>query len=125
MSEARESLPAIVKIYLDRGITRIDILEPSLTGRSQVNSFSKAVSAGVSRLGVPRVVIDCALLHDLSSRVLGVLLEMRKQLAARNGQLRLAAVTDPVRDVLAVTRIDQLIPVDPSVDHAIDQFAGL
>jgi anti-anti-sigma factor len=123
MSKVVRPLRPIVNVYLDRGITRIDILERSLTGRNQVNGFSDAVSVGVSKLGVPLVVINCELLHDLSSRVLGVLLEMRQQLAIRDGQLRLAAVTQPVRDVLAVTRIDQLIPIDPSVEHAIEHFA--
>jgi len=61
-------------IYADRGVTRIDIFEETLTGATEINEFAARVSQGVSKLGNPNVVINCEHLTWISSRMLGVLI---------------------------------------------------
>ncbi len=111
-----------IKIYEDRDVTRIDILEPELTGQAEINDFVRRVAKGVTKLGHHRIVINCENVNSISSRMLGVLLEMDRKLKAKKAQLRLANLSDPVREVMLVTRLHDYLSIHDSVDAAYASF---
>lgn len=111
-----------LNIYEDRGATVIDVLEDQMTGQTQINAFARRVAAEVSRLGNRSVIINCKQVQWVSSRMLGTLVEMHRKLASRKAQMRLVHLSESVREVLTVTRLDGFLNVQPSLEQA---FASL
>lgn len=70
-----------------------------------------------------RVVLDMAGVSFIDSAGVGILIGCHGTLARAGGGLRLAAVTERVGEVFAVTRIDSILLIHPSADDAVKAFA--
>jgi anti-sigma B factor antagonist len=74
--------------------------------------------------GVLRVVVDLAGVAFMGSTGIGVLLGARKALAAEGGSLALASPVGEVAQVLALTGVSAVIPVEASVADAVARWAA-
>ena len=77
---------------------------------------------GVVDSGARQVVLDMAQVPFVDSSGLGVLVESLKLLRDRGGRLSLAAVQPPVRNVLALSAVDQVLDLYDSVEAAEDDM---
>jgi anti-anti-sigma factor len=111
-----------IKIYEDCSATIIDILEEEVTSQAQINDFARRVGTKVSQLGHRQVIINCNQVRWVSSRMLGILVEMHRKLEAKQGQLHLVGVTDSVKEVLKVTHLDAYLNIHVSLDEAFSTF---
>lgn len=75
-------------------------------------AFSGAIDGGAKRL-----VVDLDEVEFVDSTALGVLLEVRAQLAP--GELRLARPRVEIRRTLMVSGLDRHLPVHDSIDQAL------
>jgi anti-sigma B factor antagonist len=67
-----------------------------------------------------RVVMDLSEVDFMDSSGLQVLLNLRKELTARGGELVLACDRAPVLDLFRLTGLDRVCAVVPSVDAALE-----
>lgn len=72
-----------------------------------------AIEAGKTRL-----VIDLTEVSFIDSTVMTVLLQRRKELAARNGTLALVGLGDDLRTIFDIAGLDRAIPEYASIDAA-------
>lgn len=72
--------------------------------------------------GVRKLVLDCEKLRYISSYGLGVLIRLHKRLKSRGGDVKIAAVSGPVADVLRLTRLDRVFNLYPDVNRALLEF---
>ncbi len=70
--------------------------------------------------GARRLVLDFTDVPFMDSSGLGLLVDVVKLLRDRNGRLCLAAVQDPVRNVLVLSAVDQVVDVYGTVAAAED-----
>ncbi len=68
--------------------------------------------------GARRLVLDFTDVPFMDSSGLGLLVDVVKLLRDRNGRLCLAAVQDPVRNVLVLSAADQVVDVFATVEAA-------
>ena len=66
------------------------------------------------------IVVDFAHTQAIDSTALGALIQVHKSLLSNDGVLRLAAVGDGVRRVLAITRVDRVFSIFDSAEAAIE-----
>ncbi|MCC6129308.1 MAG: STAS domain-containing protein [Acidobacteria bacterium] len=71
--------------------------------------------------GASHFVLDLSAVKFMDSGALGAVLSVVKSLPS-TGDLRLAAVNDPVRTVLRLTRIDKVLSIFDDVDDALRSF---
>jgi anti-sigma B factor antagonist len=72
--------------------------------------------------GARQVVLDFADLPFMDSSGLGLLVDVFKLLRDKGGRLCLAAVQEPVRTVLALSAVDQVVDVYDTVEAAEDDM---
>jgi anti-sigma B factor antagonist len=65
------------------------------------------------------LVVDLSAVSFLDSTGLGVLIHAQKRIAATHKSMSLAGPTGMVAKVLRITRVDEAIPVHPSLDTAL------
>ena len=67
------------------------------------------------------VVVDLSDVKILPSLAIGVLLEARKKLAETGRRLIIAGAQPMVRDVLRLTRVDQILELCDTIDAAVQE----
>jgi anti-anti-sigma factor len=72
--------------------------------------------------GARAIVIDCAALAYVSSAGLGVLKRMVKEVRADGGDIRLAALSEKIRNVMNLLGFSKIIQVFSTVDEAVDSY---
>ena len=73
-------------------------------------------------LGCTKLIVDCTRLTYISSYGLGVLVRLHKKLAAKGGNVKLAAVAGPVPTVLSMSRLNRVFQIFPTVADARGAF---
>ena len=70
----------------------------------------------------PGLIVDLSGVTYLDSRGVHVLLELAERMKVRHLQLRLVVPeSTPIKRVLQLTHLDQIVPVDPTVDEAAER----
>ncbi len=84
-----------------------------------VPQLRKAVDELVAG-GSPRIVVDLGATEFVDSSGLGALIGGLKAARLAGGDLRIAAMTEPVRKVLKLTNLDRVLRDHPTVEAAFD-----
>lgn len=95
------------------------------TGRFEAEAaddFRKKVGDRISS-GASHLVLDLSMVKFMDSGALGAVLSVVKSLPS-TGDVRLAAVNDPVRTVLRLTRIDKVLSIYDTVEKALESFGS-
>ncbi len=103
----------------------ISILQ--LKGQLDAHTFpvlQRELDAVATGAGAPRVVLDCSSLDYVSSAGLGVLKKMTRQFRDREGDIRLAALTPKIKNVISLLGFDQVIQVHGDPASAVDSYAS-
>jgi anti-anti-sigma factor len=89
-----------------------DIQVARPTGRRlDAESWNRLIDSVTVNNGV-RLVIDFGDVHDMSSAILGKLINLKKQVAAVRGQVRLRSVHPDVLEVFRITHLDQVFEIE-------------
>ncbi|WP_060916319.1 STAS domain-containing protein [Microbacterium oleivorans] len=84
-----------------------------------VSRFRSAVDDAISRAGA-RVVVDLARTEFIDSSGIGALIGGLKSARLADGDLRIAAVPEPVARVLKLTNLDRVLRAYPDAEAAFD-----
>ena len=74
-------------------------------------------------LGIDRLIVDCARLTRISSYGLGILISLHKRMARKGGDVKLAAVSGLVGNVIRMTGLGMMLEIYATVDDARLAFA--
>src|SRR6476660_9255758 len=83
------------------------------TAQSFITQLESLVEAGVNQ-----IIVDCTNLDYISSYGIGVLVRLHQKLAARGGDVKVAAPKSIVLKALTVMRMGRLFSIYPDVDQA-------
>jgi anti-sigma B factor antagonist len=98
----------------------------SVTGEIDLDTeqaFHGALTAAMAG-GALHLVVDLAAVTYMGSTGIGVLMGVRRVLVAHGGSLVLACPPGKVAQVLALTGVGDVIPVDASVAEAVARWAA-
>ena len=86
-------------------------------------AFRAALTSALAG-GVLRLVVDLAAVSYMGSTGIGVLMGVRRELAANGGSLVLVCPRGKVAQVLKVTGVREVIPVAASMADAVGRWAS-
>jgi anti-anti-sigma factor len=69
--------------------------------------------------GVNKLIIDLSEVESCDSSGLSSILVANRILSANEGQIRLAAPSEKVYNLIKITQLDRVLPVTDSVEHAL------
>jgi anti-sigma B factor antagonist len=92
----------------------------SLKGRFTTGSDAEFLSARdrLQKAGVANAILNLAEVPYVDSTGLAFIVELHKALASRGGRLVLANANERVREVLALTHINRVIPLSDDLTSA-------
>lgn len=100
----------------------VEFLERSMLDQLAVERVAGALDDAFESAVTPKLVIDFHKVTNISSAMLGVLINLNKKAREAKGEVRLACVSRDVRKVFKITRLDKLIKIYDSPDRALLSF---
>lgn len=74
------------------------------------------------RIDRPCMVLDCANVLEMDSQAIHMLLCCLEEAMKHNGDLKLAAVTPSIGEILELTRVDRLFEIYETQTEAVNSF---
>lgn len=96
-----------------------------VSGKLMGGSETKEVSEKVKSLlidGITNIVIDLGKVSWMNSTGLGVLIESRRLITEKHGNLKLSAVTEKIKSLLMITQILNLFDTYETSERALAGF---
>jgi len=107
-----EKVGGITVVRLEKGKLLYDNLEPLHQGLYDL--IDK---------GIVRLVLNLSTISYIDSFTVGFLMDIYRRLADQKGRLALAGVQPRVKNILALTRVDEVIPIYETEEEATASFA--
>jgi len=82
----------------------------------------KKVAYDLVDKGSVRLVVDCTNLTFVDSMGLGALISLLRRVRQRQGDVKVAALTDDVKTIFEITRLHRLFEVSADLNTAIKRF---
>lgn len=106
-----------------RGCTVVEITAASLLDAGELDEFGKGLYELVDLQDHRRMVLDFTRVTYVSSRAIGILVNMHNKIKALpKGLLVLCGVGPRVAELLKITRLDRLLTLRPTQRDAIGYF---
>jgi anti-sigma B factor antagonist len=99
-------------------------MEPSLMDTKPIEALTSRVESLVAG-GEANLVLDLREVKYISSSMIGALLAARKAANARGGQVILAGLSDALRQLLTLVKLDKLFKIEPDVRTALVNVGAL
>lgn len=74
--------------------------------------------------GVNKFIIDLSEVESCDSSGLSAILVANRIISANEGQMRLAAPSEKVRNLIKITQLDRVLPVTSTVDEALKDLGN-
>jgi anti-sigma B factor antagonist len=82
----------------------------------------KKIAYDLIEKGDTRLVVDCSNLTFVDSMGLGVLISLLRRARQRQGDVKVASLTDDVKTIFEITRLHRLFEVCADLNTAIKRF---
>ena len=109
--------------FEERGAAGVLTVSGSLDAGPHADAFRQVLQDLLDR-GHVRLVLDLDAVHFLDSAGLGEIVAARRRCRERGGALALARPRGKPRDLIALTRVDELVPVFDDLDAAVARASG-
>ena len=113
----------IVYISDREGIKLVRLRPSALLNEADADALGRGLLVLTEQPG-QRVVLSFLGVQQLSSLVLGKLIQVHKRLAESGGELRLADIEPPIYEIFTITRLDRLFKIFEREDEAVASFLG-
>src|SRR5512140_1327538 len=104
-----------------------DIMVLELYGRFMAGRDNHALETATARLlsdHEKKVILDLSGVDYMDSTGIGQISKAATRLQDAGADVRIANARGLVREVLAITKIDSVLTVSPSLEHAIREFSS-
>jgi anti-sigma B factor antagonist len=113
----------IIHVVDRDGVKLVRFRATALLNEAEADALGRGMLALAEQPG-QRVVLSFLGVQQLSSLVLGKLIQVHKRLAESGGELRLADIEPHIYEVFTITRLDRLFKIFEREDEAIASFHG-
>lgn len=102
------------------------VLTALIEGRLDAHTVDRYIEAVVDAIGsdTPDVALDMSRVQFMDSSALAAMVRTLKRCMGHGGSVVLAAVPEPVRMILELTRLDDIFPQVDSLDEAATALVG-
>jgi len=87
-----------------------------------VVALAKSIEGLVAEQDARHILLDFTEVEFMPSSMLGRLLQLRQEVAAKQGNIGLVGLSSAIRQVLATTKLDRFFEIYPSVEKALKKF---
>ena len=111
------------RVEMFQDVAIVTVQADDLWDRAEIHRLQDELLEYVQSEAPAKMILDMASVGRVSSEALNALIRLRDQEAARNAQLRLCNLQDPVKEVLRITELGRLFQIFDTLPEAFRGFA--
>lgn len=102
----------------------VEMLQTSVLDEPVMQRIQQDMEGIIAASGVPKIVLSLSGVTHMASAMIGVLLNVHKQVKARakKGELRITGLSPQLKELFRITRLDKLLSIYDSTDKAMAKF---
>ena len=110
--------PALLKVTRQGETVQVEFTTRKILDEANIAEIGEQLSALVEKEERPKVIISFAAVDHLSSAALGTLIIINNKVKQKSGQLRLSNINPQIYEVFAITKLNKLFRIYPTVKDA-------
>lgn len=103
-------------------VTVVDFQEARILDAAQIETIGQQLYRFVDEMDRKKLILDFTKVQFLASAAVGVLLQLRKKVAAINGRLVICGLRKELKQVFEIMRITKLFTFTPDENAALREF---
>ena len=103
-------------------VTVVVLTDRKMLDEIEIMQIGQQLTSLVAGADSPKVIIDFSNVDHMSSSALGMLITLHKHICEKHGQLRLCNIKPMIREVFAITRLDEIFRILPSRGEAMESI---
>lgn len=108
---------------IENGVHVLTFEQANVLDAYEIEQLGDAIYDHIKPLDAPRLVISLENVQHLSSAALGMLVALRKvAVDQKGGDVALAHVSEDLRSIFKMTRLDKLIPIHDNTAKAVNSL---
>jgi anti-anti-sigma factor len=115
----------LFRTYPQKAYLVVEFTTDLLFGTELLKEVQPALYALLEDQQTTKMVLDMRKVREISSQFIGLLVAIHTRLAKRGGRLVVCGLNAKLTELLALTRLDRMISVVPTVKDAVDRDAFL
>lgn len=116
-----EQSPPISVVH-DKNVRIVEFTNNKILDEGNITDIGRVLNDLIDENDRPRLLLDFANVDHLSSAALGMLINTRKRVTERNGQLRLCNIKAQIFDVFKITKLDRMFRILGNRPEALASF---
>lgn len=108
--------------YAKDGVLTILVRDQRMVDEAQLEQLEKDIAALLDKSTEDKVILDFQNVQFMSSSMLGKLVKIQKQCQGFKVKLKLSSVSDDIRQVFKITRLDKVFDLEKDEASARKAF---
>jgi anti-sigma B factor antagonist len=108
-----------IKTTSSDGILIIEFLDPRILDEGKLQSVARDVVAAIEKSDEDNIILDFQHVQFMSSSMLGKLVLIDKKCKEFKAKLRLCGISDEIRTVFKITKLDKVFKIDSDQAAAV------
>jgi anti-sigma B factor antagonist len=103
-------------------VTVVTFTDRYLLDQKQLQMIGDQLSSVVDEMGRRKLVLNFSNIQDISSLALGMVMTLHKKIRAAGGKLVLCRIDPQIREVMALTQLDEVLAIRGDEQEALEAF---
>ncbi|GJQ29818.1 MAG: hypothetical protein HBSAPP03_17020 [Phycisphaerae bacterium] len=112
-----------LKVRKVDGIVQVEFVDRNILDEGNIQSIGDEIASLIEAEPTPRIILSFTNVEHLSSAALGTLITINNKVRAKAGQLRLSNIDPQIYEVFAITKLNKLFQIVPTVPDAVRSLA--
>ncbi len=113
-----------VRVKRIDGVIQVEFVDRNILDESNIQAIGEEINALIdAEQALLKMIICFSNVEHLSSAALGTLITINNRVRARSGQLRLSNIDPQIYEVFAITKLNKLFQIHPTVADAMRTLA--
>ncbi|MAG16909.1 MAG: hypothetical protein CMJ21_02455 [Phycisphaerae bacterium] len=111
-----------LRIQLQGDVHVIEFRDTHVLGQMDVEKLKAEMQRLVDEADVPKLIISFLGVKQVSSSVLGMIIEVHKHTAEKDGAVRLCNIRKELRKAFKITGLDKILKIFDTTEKAMRKF---
>lgn len=111
-----------VRVRDSGGIRVVEFTDRKILEEISIHEIGEELGRIIDESSDVKMLLSFKNVDHLSSAALGMLINLNKQVAAKNGALKLSDISPQIFEVFKITRLNKLFDIHPTMADAIAAF---
>jgi anti-sigma B factor antagonist len=113
-----------LRIKRSEGVSIVEFADRKILEELSIQEIGEELDRLVESEPGIRLLLSFRDVDHLSSAALGMLINLKKKIAAQNGAMRLSDINRQIFEVFKITRLDRIFDIHESADQALTGFGA-